>query len=122
MSTKVIKGAVGLLFALILFTSAQAALTNRIYLPIILNLPTQTPSLTSTITPNPQQLQLPRIRPRGRCAHPPQREQKRQQSRVHHPPLPQPGRLRQLPHRHGCQTFISPTSSTAQISMRWMNG
>lgn len=52
MSTKVIKGAAGLLFALILFTSAQAALTNRIYLPIILNLPTQTPSLTSTITPH----------------------------------------------------------------------
>jgi len=52
MSTKVIKGVVLLLFALALFTSAQAALTNRIYLPIIIILPTQTPSLTSTITPS----------------------------------------------------------------------
>jgi len=52
MSTKVFKGAILILFALILFTSVQAALTNRIYLPIIINLPTQTPSLTSTITPS----------------------------------------------------------------------
>ncbi len=52
MSTKVIKGVALLLFALVLFTSAQAALTNRIYLPIIINQPTQTPSLTSTITPS----------------------------------------------------------------------
>ena len=52
MSTKVIKGVALLLFALVLFTSAQAALTNRIYLPIIFNHATQTPSLTSTITPS----------------------------------------------------------------------
>jgi len=52
MSKNVFKGAAVLLFALILFTSAQAALTNRIYLPIVVNLPTQTPSLTSTITPS----------------------------------------------------------------------
>jgi hypothetical protein len=52
MSTKVIKGVALLLFILVLFTRVQAALTNRIYLPIIINKPTQTPSLTSTITPS----------------------------------------------------------------------
>jgi hypothetical protein len=51
MAKKVSKGAILLLFALILFTGVQAALTNQIYLPIVINLATQTPSPTSTITP-----------------------------------------------------------------------
>jgi len=52
MSTKAFKGTAVILFALILFTSAHAALTNRLYLPIIAHQPSQTPSRTSTFTPS----------------------------------------------------------------------
>ena len=65
MSTKVFKGATLILFALIIFTSAQAALVNRIYLPIILHQPTQTPSLTSTVTPSSTITRTPTNTPTG---------------------------------------------------------
>ena len=57
MSSNIIKVMIVLSLLLLIFTAAQAAITNMIYMPMVFNQPTFTP--TSTATPSPTSTPTP---------------------------------------------------------------
>ena len=61
MSSNIIKVMIVLSLLLLIFTAAQAAISNMIYMPMVLDQPTLTPTTTGTITPTPTSTRVPGI-------------------------------------------------------------